>query len=126
MNNLILIIDDDDLTRSIFLEFLELENFNTVCAENGLVGLQLAQECKPDLILCDINMPILNGFQVLKGLRDKIDTAKIPLIFLTANTSPNYRMRALQLGANDYLIKPIEFRQLIAAINKQFQLVPSR
>lgn len=126
MNNLILIIDDDELTRSIFIEFLELENFNTICAEDGLVGLQLAQECKPDLILCDINMPRLNGHQVLKCLRDRRDTANIPLIFLTANTNPNCRMRALQLGANDYLIKPIEFRQLIAAINKQFQLVPSR
>ncbi len=125
MNKLILIIDDDDLTRSIFFEFLELENFNIICAEDGLVGLRLAKEFQPDLILSDINMPNCDGHQVLKCLRDNRETAKIPLIFLTANTNPTCRIKSLQLGANDYLIKPIDFRQLIAAINKQFQLVLS-
>ena len=125
MNNLILLIEDDELTRSIFLEFLELENFNAIGAEDGLVGLQMAQDYKPDLILCDINMPRLDGHQVLKGLRDRIDTARIPFIFLTANTNPINRIRALNLGANDYLIKPIDLRRLLAAINRQLQLVPS-
>jgi DNA-binding response OmpR family regulator len=121
MKPLILIIEDDEMIRSNLFDFLELENFNCLTAENGLIGLKLARQFNPDLIISDMNMPQLDGSEVLKSLRQDFRTARIPVIFMTANTDENNRDRAWQLGANDYLTKPISFSKLLTAINKQLK-----
>ncbi|MFB8792189.1 MAG: response regulator [Potamolinea sp.] len=121
MKKLILIIEDDEIIRSIIFEFLELENFNVISAEDGCQGLTLAEELQPDLIICDINMPNANGYTVLQKIRENVATTKIPFIFLSSETTQYSRNRARLLGANDYLSKPVKINQLLEAITNQFQ-----
>jgi DNA-binding response OmpR family regulator len=125
VKKLILIIEDSEIIRSIIFEFLELKNFNVLSAEDGCIGLHLAKELQPDLILCDINMPKLDGYGVLKKLREDLSTATIPFIFLTAEADPDSRCRAMQLGANDYLTKPVNVSKLLNAIANQFTKIHS-
>ena len=120
MKELILIIEDDESIRSNLFEFLEAEDFNVLSAEDGVSGLKLAKDCQPDLILCDINLPSLNGFGVLQELRKDLTTTKTPFIFLTADTDPKNRVQAMQLGANDYLTKPFDINELLDSISHQF------
>jgi diguanylate cyclase (GGDEF)-like protein len=117
----ILVIEDEELIRENILELLAEENFEGIGAENGEVGLRLAQSQKPDLILCDIMMPEMNGYRVLKLLRQNSETAAIPLIFLTAKSSmPDWRV-GMNLGADDYLIKPLTVKELLRAINARLE-----
>ena len=122
MNKQILIIDDDEMIRLTLLEILEEFEFNAFSAKDGFSGLHLAKKIYPDLIISDINMPILNGFGVLKHLRDNLATTKIPFIFLTADNDPKTRVMALQFGANDYLTKPVDINELLDSISYQCQL----
>mgnify|MGYP005844849703 CR=1 FL=1 len=122
MRKLILIVEDDESFRSTVFELLELEDFNVVSAEDGLIGLQLAKEMQPDLILCDINMPGLDGYGILKKLREDWITAQIPVIFLTARTDQESRLQALQIGVNDYLTKPVRFNKLLNSIINQLKM----
>jgi DNA-binding response OmpR family regulator len=116
--NKILIIEDELETREMFLEALTEEGFETIGAENGRVGIQKIQQDLPDLIICDVTMPELNGNQVLATLRQNSATATIPFIFLTAKADESQRYRAIQLGANDYLTKPCTIEKLLEAIAK--------
>lgn len=120
MKKLILIIEDDQIFRAIIFDLLELENFNVISAQDGFLGLKLAKQFKPDLILCDINIPQLNGYGVLNRLREDSTIAKTPFIFLTSDSDTESRAQAMQLGANDYLTKPVKFSTLLAAIDNQF------
>ena len=83
----ILVIEDEESVRDNLLDILEAENFETVAAANGRIGVEMAMSEYPDLILCDIMMPELDGYGVLKALRQESSTSTIPLIFLTANTA---------------------------------------
>ena len=83
----ILVIEDEVQSRNIFLECLEAEGFDTLCAENGRIGLQKAQDHLPDLVLCDVVMPELDGYGVITALRQDPVTAVIPFIFLTAKST---------------------------------------
>ncbi|MBD0344295.1 MAG: response regulator [Coleofasciculus sp. Co-bin14] len=120
-----LIIEDNEILRSIIFEILELENFNVISAGDGVAGLNLAKDLKPDVIICDINMPCLDGYGVLKELRKDLLIAKIPVIFLSSETDSVTRLMALKLGADDYLMKPIRINQLLEAINNQLQPMQS-
>jgi DNA-binding response OmpR family regulator len=102
----ILIIEDEDVIRQNVLEMLEYEGFETSGAADGLAGLQTAREQLPDLIICDIMMPELDGFGVLEELRSDSATATIPLIFLTAKADRDSMRVGMNLGADDYLTKP--------------------
>jgi DNA-binding response OmpR family regulator len=115
----ILMIEDNEDIRLIFCEILTLENFQVMCAENGLIGLKLAKNQHPDLIISDIHMPELNGYEVLEKLRNDVSTANIPFIFITSEEDYDYRCRALLLGANGYLIKPVDICELLNAITTQ-------
>lgn len=112
----ILAIDDDKISRIIIYHFLKSENVNLVLADDGFSGLQLARELRPDLILCNIVMPGLYGYEVLGRLRKEPTTAKIPFIFITAKSDLRSYYHAGALGADDYLIKPINKVQLLQAI----------
>lgn len=116
----ILVIEDNAIFSLTLFRMLSLQNFDVVTAEDGLVGLELAEELKPDLILSDINMPNLNGYGLLKRLRENLRTNNIPFIFITSESDTHSRSRALQLGANDYLTKPVSSRELLEAIAPHF------
>ncbi|WP_341531207.1 response regulator [Nostoc sp. UHCC 0302] len=112
----ILVIEDDINVRQNILDLLDAEDFKVIGAENGHLGLQLAQEETPDLIICDVMMPELDGHGVIKGLRQHPVTATIPLIFLTAKSDLTDFRQGMELGADDYIIKPFKRAELLAAI----------
>jgi len=115
----ILLIEDEQPLREDILETLECMYFDVLGAENGLVGVQLALQHKPDLIICDIMMPKLDGYDVLKTLRQNPETSHIPFIFLSAKTEKSDIQKGRDLGANDYLTKPFTIAQLSQAISAQ-------
>jgi len=112
----ILVIEDRAETRNLFLESLEAEGFYTIGAENGLIGVQLAQEELPDLIICDIMMPHLDGYGVLTTLRQDPSSATLPFIFVTAKVNRADFRKGMELGADDYLTKPCTVNELLKAI----------
>ena len=117
----ILVIDDQPQMRRNILTILEMEGFHALTADNGRTGLQLAQEELPDLILCDIMMPELDGYAVLQALRAHKYTATIPFIFLTAKGEKADFRAGMNLGADDYLTKPVAKADLLAAIAARFE-----
>src|SRR4028119_2356767 len=112
----ILIIEDEETVRSNILELLEIEGFNAIAAENGAIGVQLALFHLPDLIICDVMMPEIDGHGVLTALRQNPVTATIPFIFLTARVDKADLREGMSLGADDYLTKPVRSKELLRAI----------
>jgi two-component system, OmpR family, alkaline phosphatase synthesis response regulator PhoP len=117
----ILIIEDTDDVRNNIQEILELENFKTIVAKNGRIGVDLAMKEHPDLIISDISMPKMDGYQVLTILRNHAKTAIIPFIFLTAQSVHQNRRQGMELGANDYLTKPFTCDELLNAVRTQLE-----
>ncbi|QZZ18829.1 response regulator [Leptothermofonsia sichuanensis E412] len=116
----ILVIEDERSMRETILELLEAEGFQGIGAENGSIGIQKAQEYLPDLILCDVVMPHLDGYGVLSSLRHNPATATIPFIFLTAMGARERVREGMQMGADDYLTKPFTAEELLGAIASRF------
>ena len=116
----ILVIEDEPEMRRTLLTILRLEKFEPVGAENGKAGIALAKSAKPDLILCDVMMPEIDGFGVLKALRADAATASIPFIFLTAKGEKVDIRSGMNLGADDYLTKPVDKTDLLSAITARF------
>ena len=116
----ILVIEDEPEMRRNLLTILRLEKFEPVGAENGKAGIALAKSTKPDLILCDVMMPEIDGFGVLKALRADAATASIPFIFLTAKGEKVDIRSGMNLGADDYLTKPVDKTDLLSAITSRF------
>jgi DNA-binding response OmpR family regulator len=114
----ILVIEDDAETLENIEEVLELQNFRTLATNNSLTGLELAKAEAPDLVICDVGMPRLDGFEVLTELRQHIGTATIPFIFLTGMSDRNSLKRGMELGADDYLTKPFTNDELVSAVNR--------
>jgi YesN/AraC family two-component response regulator len=112
----ILVIEDEGQSREMFLEFLTAEGFEVIGAENGLIGVQQAQQQLPDLVICDILMPVLDGYGVLTTLRQDSMTAVIPFIFVTARGTKAELRQGMKLGADDYLIKPLTVEELLEAV----------
>jgi CheY-like chemotaxis protein len=117
----ILVIEDDELVRESILAVLESKEFQVLSAENGLLGLQLAEAHLPDLILCDILMPGLDGYEVLSALSNNPETQGIPFIFLTAKVEKANWRKAMKMGADDYLTKPFSAEELLEAIAGRFK-----
>lgn len=117
----ILVIEDQSSVRDNIIECLSAENFDTISAENGLDGILLARESMPDLILCDVMMPELDGYGVLTLLRQDPVTATIPFIFLTAKANKVDLRQGMELGADDYLTKPFTKNELLRAIATQLE-----
>lgn len=119
----ILIIEDEALLRETIKDVLETSGFATISAIDGQEGLELALEVMPDLILCDIVMPALSGYEVVKAIRSYNHLAATPFIFLSAkNTHDDLRV-GMNLGADDYLIKPFSNEQLIDTIQTRLKKV---
>ncbi len=117
----ILVIEDEAPLRENICELLEIEGFDVLAAENGRTGLQLAREHLPDLIICDIMMPELDGYSVLLNLRDEPQTASIPFMFLTARTDRPSVRQGMELGADDYLTKPFTSLELLTAVTARLE-----
>ncbi|MGB3755948.1 MAG: EAL domain-containing response regulator [Rivularia sp. (in: cyanobacteria)] len=112
----ILVIEDQESVRENILDLLEAENFETLAAANGKIGVDLAVAEVPDLILCDLMMPNIDGYEVLKLLNSQAITATIPFLFLTARTAKSDVRKGMELGADDYLTKPFTRSELLNAI----------
>ncbi|MEM7066089.1 MAG: response regulator [Cyanobacteria bacterium P01_B01_bin.77] len=112
----ILVIEDEAQTREIFLRCLKFEKFKGIGAENGSTGVRLATKHQPDLVVCDIMMPDMNGYDVLTSLRENDVTASIPFIFLTAKVTMSDLRQGMTLGADDYLTKPCTVENFLDAI----------
>lgn len=115
----VLVIEDQPSTRTFLLRGLKAQGFHTISAENGRIGLQQAREQLPDLIVCDIIMPELDGYSVLTTLRQDATTAMIPFIFVTAKEDRTEYRKGMELGADDYLTKPCTLQELQRAVAAQ-------
>lgn len=112
----ILVIEDNFDVRENIVEILELASYNVITADDGRRGIELAQQEIPDLIICDIMMPELDGYGVLHLLSKSPKTASIPFVFLTAKTERNEIRKGMSLGADDYLTKPFDDVELLDAV----------
>lgn len=121
MKTRILIIEDNNDIRESTAEILELTGYEVLQASHGKAGVELAQLHKPDLILCDIMMPELDGYGVLYMLSKNADTATIPFIFLTAKAERVDFRKGMEMGADDYLTKPYDDIELLNAIESRLQ-----
>jgi DNA-binding NarL/FixJ family response regulator len=117
----ILVIEDEPEMRRNLTTILRLEKFHPLPAENGQAGLKLAKKERPDLILCDVMMPELDGYGVIAALRADAETVTIPFIFLTAKGEKPDIRAGMNLGADDYLIKPVAKADLLAAIQSRLE-----
>jgi two-component system, OmpR family, alkaline phosphatase synthesis response regulator PhoP len=120
--NSILIIEDETMIRENTAELLSLNNYQTHTAANGRLGLQMAEIHQPDLILCDVMMPELDGYGVLTQLRETPALQTIPFIFLTAKADRPEQRHGMDLGANDYLTKPFTSTELLTTIKTRLKL----
>lgn len=112
----VLIIDDSDEVRAVVVQTLERFGFQTREAKNGLDALQMAQAEPPDLIICDVRMPELDGYKTLAAIRDLPATANVPFIFLTGAMEKSDVRRGMVSGADDYLTKPFDSGDLLEAV----------
>jgi CRP-like cAMP-binding protein/CheY-like chemotaxis protein len=121
MSKQVLIIEDNNDIRENIVEILELAHFQVCQANNGKTGIELAVKHKPDIILCDIMMPDLDGYGVLYMLNKNPETAAIPFIFLTAKAERIDLRKGMEMGADDYLTKPFDDIELLSAIESRLK-----
>lgn len=117
----ILIIEDNQDVRENTAEILELASYKVLQAENGKIGIEIAQKIKPDLIICDIMMPVLDGYGVIHLLNKNPETASIPFIFLTAKSERLDFRKGMEMGADDYISKPFDDIELLNAVESRIK-----
>ncbi|MBE9121669.1 EAL domain-containing response regulator [Tychonema sp. LEGE 07199] len=117
----ILVIEDDRVIRENILKLLKAEGFDVTGAENGALGLNAAVSSLPDVILCDVMMPELDGYGVLMALRSHPVTATVPFVFLTGKAERSEMRQGMELGADDYLTKPFTKAELVGAISSRLK-----
>ncbi len=117
----ILLIEDNDMVRENTAEILELANYKVLQAEQGKAGVEMAQQHKPDLIICDIMMPVLDGYGVIHLLSKNLETASIPFIFLTAKNERSDFRKGMEMGADDYIVKPFDDIELLRAVESRLK-----
>ena len=121
MRKKILLIEDNLEMRENTSEILDLANYAVVLASNGKEGVELAEKELPDLIICDIMMPVLDGYEVLNALSKKDETSIIPFIFLTAKAERTDLRKGMNMGADDYLTKPFDEMELLNAVGSRLR-----
>ncbi|WP_127127440.1 response regulator [Pseudoflavitalea rhizosphaerae] len=112
----ILVIEDNRDIRENALEMLELANYEVYAASNGMEGLQIIRSQRPDLILCDIHMPVMDGYSVLENVKKDPSLNEIPVIILSAFSERTEVQKGLQNGASHYIIKPFDDEQLLRVV----------
>ena len=113
----IVVIEDDNSILENLISLLEVEGFEVYPAEMGAEGIKLIKEFNPDLILCDVMLPDTDGYQILNSLKSDPATSTIPFVFLTAKAEMKDLRSGMNLGADDYLTKPYDAKELIAVVN---------
>jgi CRP-like cAMP-binding protein len=121
MNKKVLIIEDNNDIRENVIEILELAGYTVSAAADGKAGVELALKDAPDIILCDIMMPEMDGYGVLYLLSKRPETVAVPFIFLTAKAEHFDRRKGMELGADDYLTKPFDDMELLSAIESRLK-----
>ena len=122
-NKRILIADDEDDLREMIVEILVAEGYEVLEASNGEEAVSIARRSHPALILCDIQMPVLSGFETLERLRKDPGTAAIPFVFLTGQSDRQHMRVGMELGADDYITKPVSADELLNAVQTRFDKV---
>ena len=117
----LLVVEDYDPMREAIQSILEKAGYHVRTASNGKAGLEALGECQPDLIVSNIMMPVMDGREFLKAVREQPGGTKIPFIFLTALTKQRDVLAAKLLGADDYLTKPIDPEELVVAVKVRLQ-----
>src|SRR3989475_11707052 len=117
----ILVIDDDSAMLTLTVKALQARGFQTVTADDGVSGLEMAKKHLPDLIICDTQMPRLNGYESLAALRQDPLTATIPFVFLSGLADRKQFREGMGLGADDYLTKPFSIQELMGAVNTRLE-----
>jgi len=112
----ILLVEDDADVRASLTDLIQLNGHHCLQANNGCEGLSMATEHEPDIIITDIVMPKMDGFEMVKALLNDMQIAHIPIIILTAKSQDKYKLEGLELGAVDYLLKPFNSRELILKV----------
>jgi len=115
----LLVIEDEAPLRANLVRLLTAEGYQVITAANGDEGIRRARADRPDLVICDVLMPLVDGYGVLATLRSQPETAATPFIFLTASADKDDLERGLQSGANDYVTKPFKIADLLAAIRRR-------
>lgn len=114
----ILLVEDHEDNRNIYRTILEHYGFGVMLATDGMEGVRLAEEERPDLILLDIDIPLLDGLEVARKLKSGVSTARIPIVALTAYSQAEDRQRAEQAGFDGYLTKPVSPRSVVAEVKR--------
>jgi DNA-binding response OmpR family regulator len=114
----VLVVEDDAGTQTLLRKQLTAKGFAVTIANNGLDGLMQLEQSTPDLIICDVNMPELDGIGFVRAIKAKNETRKIPVIFLTASNDPRHMVDGINVGARFYLTKPFEINELLWKINR--------
>lgn len=122
----ILVIEDEPAMRSGMVRLLMLKGFNVYEAADGEIGLLLSETIQPDLILCDINIPVFNGFVILRHVRRHLTTASIPFVILTSQIDQEVHQRSLELGASEFLSKPVSPENLLTVVKYQLEVAANR
>ena len=117
----VLVIEDEAAIRERIERMLGFEGYEVRGAADGMAGVSLAHAFRPDVILCDVTMPALDGFAALDMLRRHLDTETIPVVFVTASTERAAMRRAMESGADDWLTKPFTSEELLACIEAQLR-----
>ena len=113
----ILLVEDNELNRDMLTRRLERKEFTVICAKDGQEGIDIAKSKKPDIILMDLSLPVVDGWTVAGRLKADPNTKPIPIIALTAHAMKGDREKALEAGCDDYDTKPIDFERLLDKIN---------
>ncbi len=109
----ILIVEDNEMNRDMLSRRLERRGFVVVLAVNGAEGVAMAKSERPDLVLMDMSLPVMNGWEATRAIRADAATAAIPVVALTAHSMPGDREKAMEAGCNDYDVKPVELPRLL-------------
>ncbi|MCS7302481.1 MAG: response regulator, partial [Candidatus Kapabacteria bacterium] len=117
----ILLIDDSDYIIDGTASLLRFEGYTVLTATNGKDGLMLAKQYHPDLIICDVSMPEMDGYTVLRHIREDPETASLRFMFLTARAEKSDMRAGMDIGADDYLVKPFSIEELLSAIEAQWK-----
>jgi chemosensory pili system protein ChpA (sensor histidine kinase/response regulator) len=120
---LALVVDDSITMRRVTQRLLERNSFRVVTAKDGLEAIGVLQDNRPDIILLDIEMPRMDGYEFAKHVRNNPDTAGVPIVMITSRVSDKHKARAIEVGVNDYLGKPYQERQLLEAVRQQLKKV---
>jgi CheY-like chemotaxis protein len=117
----VLIVDDEPITRMLVKLLLERENFEVLEASNGKLAVEIATRERPDLMIVDLNMPEMDGYEAIARLRQDITMATLPIMVLTSEEGPGVERRVLELGADDYIIKPFDQAVLLSRVHGVFR-----